>query len=259
MELRRLHQEASQDWSLLLTSASRREELERLSASCKKDCKDTISFLLAYKTLCDHENDLFGRGEFASFSDRQKIILSRLQSSFMDHASHLSDILIATSAESLDGKVQLNGDEDVLGFAVNGITSRMVATGEFRLSMLARYPGNEEKLWLDLKYPLLDNGFSEVYLTEHRKIILAYVRALEKGSAYVGRADAQVIKECENMEKMRVTDTEIPDLHTGGESSTLSHESEEESTDNTPLSSKTSHSDEDESQEIHYPSKAELS
>ena len=178
-------------WGALDCTADTREQVERLLDACKKVLVQTVSFLKAYQTMGEHEERLFGGSwlEFGSFSRRQTEILEDLQKKFIHHAERFSYILILASKKLVGKKHQLKAFQDALGSAVDGLVARMMARGQFRLSMLARYPDNEAALWAECHQDLPEKGFPEDFLARHREAVLVYVRTLDQPRAYAGRND----------------------------------------------------------------------
>ena len=197
-------------WGNLNYTADTQEEVEILLDTCKKVLSQTVSFLGAYQTMGEHEERLFGKQflEFGSFSCRQTEILEELRKKFNHHAERFSYVLILASKQLVGKKQQLKGGKDALGFAVEGLTARMMAKGEFRLSMLARYPDNEPTLWAECHKGLSEKGFSEDFLARHREAVLVYVRTLDHPSAYAGRTDALLRQECESLAMIQIYDTD---------------------------------------------------
>ena len=197
-------------WGTQNCTDDTREEVEMLLDTCEKVLSQTVSFLKAYQTMGEHEERLFGKIhlQFGSFSDRQTEILDDLRKQFTHHAERFSYILILASKKLVGKRYQLKDVKDALGFAVDGLTARMMARGEFRLSMLARYPDNEAALWAECQYGLSERGFSNDFLTSHREAVLAYVRTLDQSSAYAGRIDALLRQECESLAMIQICDTD---------------------------------------------------
>ncbi|KAL8967455.1 MAG: hypothetical protein Q9183_002914 [Haloplaca sp. 2 TL-2023] len=187
--LRRLHQEASMARSSLLKPSFADEEQENLTAFCLESHKllsDTSDFLHAYQTICDHEDRILGSREFGSFTDRQNLILDHFDAEIMRLTNMASRILIAASAETLgELREQLDhGTESPLSPVLNDLTARLMANGDLRLSMLVKGAGNEQILWDALEGELLDLSLDEEFLRNHKKVILRYVRALERRSGF---------------------------------------------------------------------------
>ena len=147
--------------------------------------------------------------EFGSFSRRQTEILEDLRKQFIHHAERFSYILILASKKIVGKNHQLKGPKDALGFAVDGLIARMMARGEFRLSMLASYPDNEPALWAECHHGLSERGFSDDFLTRHREAVLVYVRTLDQPSAYAGRNDVLLSQECESLAMIQIYDTDV--------------------------------------------------
>ncbi|KAL8653598.1 MAG: hypothetical protein Q9210_001998 [Variospora velana] len=193
--LRRLQQEASTARSALSRPGTTcNQDLEALCTESSVTLNDTSSFLLAYKALGHYEDKLLGDWEFASFTDRQKDIIDHFGSEIMRHAYHASRILIVASTDSL-GELQEQLDYSTgypLSAILNDLTARLMANGDVRLTMLVDVSENEPILWVALRDELLTKALSKDFLKRHRKIILRYVRALERRSAFTKNSTEHV-------------------------------------------------------------------
>lgn len=192
--LRRLQQEASRDGSALTKpGATCREDLLTLCYDCRIILSDTNSFLLAHKTLGQYEAKILGSWHFATFTDTQKAIIGHFRSKFMQLALRLSKILIMASRDSLGGLDEQvdHNKKYALSAILNDLTSLLVANNDVRLSMIVKDPRNEQILWEALRQKLLEKGLEEEFLDQHKKIILIYVRALERRSAFSKQGDVQ--------------------------------------------------------------------
>ena len=176
---------------------------DRPGLSCEW-CEDTLTkaykVLVTWQDTFDEERRLFnGWGlEFASFSDRQQAILEMLCSAFDCHATIHSYLLVLHSLQTLgEPKRRLDFHGDGLNSAVNVVTARLMARGEFCFSLLATQPANEFLLWSELAVELSkgrytaagfsEPGFSEAFLDQRRMAILSYVMAIEGKDSYRDR------------------------------------------------------------------------
>ena len=185
--LRRLQQEASMARSSLNKSTPPSEEnLALFCARSGKLLSDISDFLLALKTMGYYEDKILGSREFASFPERQNMILDHFDAEIMHLTYTASRILITASAETLgELREQLDyGTGSPLSPVLNDLTARLMANGDLRLSMLVKGPGNEQILWEALEHELLSMSMDKAFLHKHKKVVLRYVRALERRSGF---------------------------------------------------------------------------
>ena len=212
--LRRLQQEASRAQSALNRSdATGREDL---NMQCILILNDTNDFLLAHKTLRNYEARIVGLWEFASSTNRQQAVMDHFRSEAEDYAYRFSQILITASLDSLGGlEEQLDSTTgQALGAVLNDLTSILVANGDIRLSILMKGSENEEILWEALNEQLSNRGLENSFLERHKNIILRYVRALERRSAFGDSVEAPLEDgKGEASVKMETEDSEASKLH----------------------------------------------
>ncbi|KAL8861616.1 MAG: hypothetical protein Q9178_002141 [Gyalolechia marmorata] len=212
--LRRLQQEASTARSSLsISNTTYNDDLVALYPECMVTLKETSDFLLAYKTLGHYEDKILGSWEFASFTERQKSVVNHFKSEIIRHTRDASRILVVASADSLgELRDQLDyGAGHSLSAILNDLTALLMANGDLRLSMLVKGLGNEQVLWGALHDELLGKALDEAFLDRHRKVILRYVRALERRSGFAVNLEASTNEggvkmtetECKNSAKRR--------------------------------------------------------
>lgn len=165
--LKRSQEEASKALSSLSNPDTRcGEDFTLLCDSCENILSDSNSIVRAYGALSDHEQKVVGFGiQFGSFSGRQEEVLNYFRVNFIEHAKRFSRLLITAATESMGQlkRVYIPAGE-VLSFAVNATTCRLMAHHEFRFSVLLRGPGNAEALWQELSRLLSIEGFRKAFL-----------------------------------------------------------------------------------------------
>ncbi|KAL8911484.1 MAG: hypothetical protein Q9171_003345 [Xanthocarpia ochracea] len=212
--LRRLQQEASTARSSLsISNTTYNDDLVALYTECMLTLEETSDFLLAYKTLGHYEDKILGSWEFASFTERQKSVINHFGSEIMRHTHDASRILVVASADSLgELRDQLDyGAGNSLSAILNDLTALLMANGDLRLSMLVKGLGNEQVLWEALHDELLARALGEAFLDRRRKVILRYVRALERRSGFSANLEASTNEgvakstgtECKNSAKRK--------------------------------------------------------
>ncbi|KAL8991840.1 MAG: hypothetical protein Q9169_007606 [Polycauliona sp. 2 TL-2023] len=202
--LRRLRQEGDMARSSLNTpTVSIYEIWAALGRKIALLLKETSEFLIAYKTLGFYEDKILGSWEFASFTEAQKSIIRYFDAELMESSHTVSSMLITASAESL-GELRDQLDHETglpLSPALDDLTVRLMANGDVRLSMLVKGPGNEQILWEALQYELVEMSVDKALLDRHKKIILRYVRALERRSGFSGNFEKSPDNAAQNTEK----------------------------------------------------------
>ncbi len=193
--LRRIHQESTIARSSLHTSTSpNKKSLTSLRKESAKILTETSDFLHACRTLGYYENRIVGSWECGSFTQGQKAVIDHFDSEIMRLAYTASRHLIMASAESLgELRDQLDfGTGSPLSPILNDLTARLMANGDVRLSMLVKGPENEHVLWDALQHELLGISLDKAFLHRHKKVVLRYVRALERRSGFSGDPEVQV-------------------------------------------------------------------
>ncbi|KAL8671593.1 MAG: hypothetical protein Q9168_003917 [Polycauliona sp. 1 TL-2023] len=204
--LRRLQQETTAARSSLSTSTSASSE-ELVAFYTESACllTETSEFLLAYKTLGYYENKILGSWEFASFSEAQRSIIHYFDTEMTRLSYDASRILIMASAESLgELREQLEYSAGTpLSPILEDLTARLIANGDLRFSMLIKGAGNEQILWEALHQELVGMSVDSAMLDRHRNVILRYVRALERRSAFSGSLESTPITAAKSTETVR--------------------------------------------------------
>ncbi|KAL8979746.1 MAG: hypothetical protein Q9205_005001 [Flavoplaca limonia] len=221
--LRRIHQESTIARSSLHTSASpNNKSLTSLCNDSAKILTETSDFLHTCKTLGYYEDRIVGSWEFGSFTEGQKSVIDHFDSEIMRLAYTASRLLIMASAESLgELREQLDyGTGSPLSPTLNDLTARLMANGDVRLSMLVKGPENEQILWDALRHELLGMSLDKAFLHRHKKVVLRYVRALERRSGFSGDREAPAIslaKMIETAQSSRAKRRSLSDEEDSGE------------------------------------------
>ncbi|KAL9626800.1 MAG: hypothetical protein Q9204_007030 [Flavoplaca sp. TL-2023a] len=191
--LRRIQQEATIPRSSLHNSTpTSNKALAALRSEVVEILMETSEFLHACKTLGYYEDKLVGSWEFGSFTEGQRSVIDHFDSEIMRLAYTASRLLIMASAESLgELREQLDyGTGSPLSHTLNDLTARLIANGDLRLSMLVKGCENEHVLWDALQHELLGISLDKAFLHRHKKVVLRYIRALERRSGF--SADPEV-------------------------------------------------------------------
>ncbi|KAI4276146.1 MAG: hypothetical protein LQ337_002686 [Flavoplaca oasis] len=200
--LRRIRQESTIARSSLHTSASpNNKSLTSLRKDSTKILTATSDFLHASKTLGNYEDRIVGSWELGSFTEGQRSVIDHFDSEIMRLAYTGSRLLIVASAESLgELREQLDyGTGSPLSPILNDLTARLMANGDVRLSMLVKGPENEQTLWDALQHELLGISLDKAFLHRHKKVVLRYVRALERRSGFSGDPEAPAVNSLAKM------------------------------------------------------------
>ncbi|KAI4272653.1 MAG: hypothetical protein L6R38_006547, partial [Xanthoria sp. 2 TBL-2021] len=200
--LKRLQQEATVARSSLNTSTSTcNEGLAALYTESTVLLTETSDFLLAYKTIGHYEDKILGSWDFSSFTETQWSIIDHFDSEIMRLTYTAVRFLIMVSADALaELREQLDyGTGSPLSPILNDLTARLMANGDLRLSMLMKGPENERILWEALQHELLGMSLDKVFLHRHKKVVLRYVRALERRSGFAGSSEAPLDDAAETM------------------------------------------------------------
>ena len=88
------------------------------------------------------------------------------------------------SVGAVRDQIDETGEAHALRFAVTRITSRLMASGDMANSAVTKASVHDGSLWGKIHSRLLKEGFAGAFIEQRRKIIMAFVLALEKSSTY---------------------------------------------------------------------------
>ena len=186
--LRRLQREVYRDESpLLRLGDTRKNELKSYSEGCAKILDDSNDFLTKYRELCDLKKSILQSEIELPFSAADKEVLNKFRSDLIYYVFQLSQITVKASMDSLgEVKDQIDSAGFTLRFALNTIAARILAENQICISALAEHPKGDTTLWEELHQALIDEGLASSFVKEYRKPILAYIKALERRTAFEG-------------------------------------------------------------------------
>ena len=186
--LRRLQQEASKERSPLNRRGDvRRKDFVSIFDSCERSLEDCNEILKNLRTSQRKERAAIPAKVIYSLSNNDRIVLDTQQVNLKGYTSSFCYILVRVSVDSVGAvKQQLDetGEAHALRFAVTRITSRLMASGDIASSAMTKASVDDGSLWGKIHGRLLKEGFAGGFIEQRRKIILAFVLALEQSSAY---------------------------------------------------------------------------
>ena len=186
--LQRLQQEASKEGSPLNRRGDvRRKDFVSIFDGCERSLQDCDKILKRLKTSQRKDRGAFSTSIVHPLSSNDRIILDSHQLNIERYTSSLCYILVRVSVDSVGtvrDQIDGTGEVHALRFAVTRITSRLMATGDLASSAMAKTSIDDGSLWGKIHSRLLKEGFAGGFVEQRRKIILAFVLALEQSSAY---------------------------------------------------------------------------
>lgn len=252
--LRRLQQEATRDNSPLeRIGDTRRDELKKFSDDCLRNLDEVDNFLARCKTYHDLQTSILQAKDKIPLSDTEREVLSKFRADyFRYYAFHISHLTVKASMESLgDAKDQIDDAGFTLRYAVNTITARLLANNELSISTLAAHPRGDFTLWEEVFYALRQEGISDSFLKEHKSCILAYIKAIERRTAFEHTLDPPIntggcgTAQWEAAQEGRYRQSE----HDSQSSNASKYYDDSEDTPGKPLSRKRTRSNEDTSRQ----------
>ena len=192
--LRRLQQEATRDNSPLKDIGDTRlDELKKYSDGCLRNLDEIDNFLTSCKAHHGLQTSILPARDKIPLSDTEREVLSKFREDFIYYALHISHLTVKASMESLGGaKDQIDKASYTLRYAVNTMTARLLAKNELSISTLGASPRGDFTLWEEVFYTLRQEGFSDPFLKEHKSCILAYIKAIERRSAFEHAIDPPI-------------------------------------------------------------------
>lgn len=186
--LRRLQQEASKGRGPLNRRGDvRKKDFTSISDNCERSLQDCDEILKSLKTTERKDRGGFPTKFIHPLSSNDRIILDSHQLNIQRYTSSFCYILVRVSVDSVGAvrdQIDETGEAHALRFAVTRITSRLMASGDIASSVKTKASVDDGSLWGKIHSRLLKEGFAGGFIEQRRKIILAFVLALEQSSAY---------------------------------------------------------------------------
>ena len=184
--LRRLQQEIARDNSPLnRNDDTRRDNLKRFSDDCLQKLDESDQFLGRCRGYHDLKAEILQAEGKIPLSDTDREVLRKFQADFIYYAFHISHLTVKASMDCLEeAKDLIDNGSSTLRYTVNVITARLLAGNELSISTLAADPRGDYTLWEEVSYTLRQEGFADSFTKKHRRSILAYIKALERRTAF---------------------------------------------------------------------------
>ena len=193
--LRRLQQEVTQDNNSPLNRMGdmRRVELRQFSKRCLQNLVKSEDFLTRCITYHELQTSILDTKDKIPLSDTDKEVLSKFREDFKYNAFHISQLTVKASMESIgEAKGQMDKAGFTLRYAINKLTAYLLANNEHSISKTAAPSIGDVALWDKVFYHLREEGMSDDFLRGHRSSILAYIKAIERRTAFEHTLDPPI-------------------------------------------------------------------
>ena len=192
--LRRLQQEVTQNNSPLNRMGdTRRVELRTFSKRCLRNLDESDEFLTRCSKYHDLQTSILQTKDKIPLSDTDKKVLNKFREDFHYCAFHISQLTVKASMESIgEAKNQMDEAGYTLRYAVNKLTAQLLANNEDSITKTAAPPKGDVALWDKVFYHLREEGMSDSFLRGYRGSILAYIKAIERRTAFEPTLDPPI-------------------------------------------------------------------